>query len=122
MGSRIYVLIVFFATIITSCDKEDAPGLFRKAGIPIKVERILSEEFYKIDLNDDINLKLVRDTIEYIELSGPKNLLPEIKTIIEDQTLYIKNNNKVNWVRKLSQEFTAIVHLKRKSILNIICR
>ncbi len=68
--------------------------------------------FDQIELDDNINLILTQDTVNYIEIEAGKHLHKLIKTNINSGILTIRNNNKCNWVRSYKKEINAYLHFK----------
>ncbi len=99
--------IILFA----SCNNEDAWDLFKTAG-PIITENRETSAFKSIEMMDRVNVTLVQDTIERIVLSGPKNLLAEVSTMVNNGVLKIRDNNNFNWVRSYDNEILATIHVK----------
>ncbi len=101
---RIYVILILTIFLI-GCDKEKAPDCFQSAGTEITKEIVLDQPFSAIEIYDNIQLTLLNSTEEHsrINITGGKNLLPEVVFEIEDQTLIIRNENTCNWVRKYDE-------------------
>lgn len=104
-----FIFIAFLFISLISCNKENQWDCFKKTGSITSELRNL-ENFTAIELNDNINLNIIQDTINYISIKTGKNLMENIKTEIKNNTLYIKNINKCNWVRKLNQNIEATLH------------
>lgn len=120
MGLRIYIFIISVA--LCSCDKPDAPGLFRKTGERQKITRYFADSFDNVELNDGINLEIYEDTIEFIEIEAGKNIIPEILSSVANSTLTLQDNNKVKWVRNFKQNIIVRLHVKPKKYFKLTCR
>mgnify|MGYP003575922238 CR=1 FL=1 len=101
---------LFFLLMIvsTGCQK---PSCFTDAGAVTKTVRT-TLPFTKIVLHDNINLVLTQDTVEKLTVEGGTNLLPQISTTIDQQTLTIKNNVDCNWLRRPGETITVYASVK----------
>lgn len=113
MKFTLYILLII--TII-SCTKHNAA--FKTTGKIIKEHRLLSD-FNEIELNNIFNVYITNDTINKITLEGGTNLLPFIKTEVNNNTLTIKDNNKCNWLRSYKKETNLYISAKSLSSLII---
>lgn len=105
-----FVKRLFFLLMIVSagCQK---PSCFTDAGAVTKTVRT-TLPFTKIILHDNINLVLTQDTVEKLTVEGGTNLLPQISTTIDQQTLTIKNNIDCNWLRRPGEIITVYASVK----------
>lgn len=113
------ILFVFNAVLIiaASCNKENRCDCFKNSG-SITTESRIIPDFNKIYLEDNINLFITQDTICSLTVEAGKHLLKSIKTEVTDNCLYLKNENKCNWVRSFKNKIN--VYLKYREIKNII--
>jgi len=92
-----------------SCNKENAPDCFKRAGEYSTVTR-MTEPFSSIELNDYIQIELYDTTIYFVEITAPRNLLPEIETSVNNGRLKIVNNNTCNLVRSFKNKITVRIY------------
>jgi hypothetical protein len=95
------VLVAF-----TSCNREDAPDCFQRAGEVKTVQRDL-DEFYSIELNDYIQYELLDTSYFGVIISAPGNLISDIETQVSDGRLTISNTNRCNFVRSFKSRITV---------------
>lgn len=81
---------------------------FKSTGKNVVEERIATP-FSNIDLGDNVDLLIRPDTTFYIRVTAGDNLINGIITEIENTTLYIRNENKCNWMRSFSNKYTVEV-------------
>lgn len=96
------------SAILFSCNKENAPDLFKSAGAVIKESRTI-DAYTQLALYDNIDYELIDTNFCGIEIEAPKNLIPKISTSVSNGLLTIENKNTCNFVR--SYENRIIVRL-----------
>ena len=106
MKNRILILFSCVSAIILSACKK--PGCLGSAGSVITVTRNLSA-FNKLVLDSKINLVLTQSTMNKIEITAPKNIEPNITSIVKGDSLSIKNEGDCGWMRNPDE--TVTVHL-----------
>lgn len=99
--------------ILAGCSKVQMDDCITAAGPVVSIEREL-EGFNAIVSSDKLKVTLVQDTSqsERIIIRGPRNLVDQITTQIEDGTLYLDNTNTCNFMRSFKLQFELEVHLK----------
>lgn len=106
--------ITFVATLLVlstmiSCNKEDAPDCFQSAGPYTTVKREL-ETFTSIELNDYVQIELYDTNAHFVEITAPRNLIPDIHTDVSTHQLKIENNNTCNFVRSFKNKITVRIY------------
>lgn len=120
---RIFAGLCALTTLI-SCNREGAPDCFKQAGEEIQITRDIAE-FDQLELEDYIQIELIDSSACGIKLIGPKNVLPKIKTEVNDGVLHVSNGNTCNFVRSFKREivvqiFTPTIrHIENRSTGNI---
>jgi hypothetical protein len=89
---------MFGLLTLASCNREDAPDCFQRAG-ESKAEQRNLDDFTSIELNDYIQYELLDTTYFGVIITAPGNLIGDIETIVEDGKLTVRNMNKCNFVR-----------------------
>lgn len=85
----------------------------------VKKEYRKVENFNILHIEDNININLTEDSlIDEITIEAGENLIPLISTIVGNEILTLKNNNKCNWVRSYKKEINISVPVK--NLKNII--
>ncbi len=106
---RSLIVLLSFAVLLFACNKEHAPDCFQTAGIDTLVIREIGG-FDQIELRDYIQYELYDSSAYMIELRGPRNLLPDIVTEINNGKLLIKNNNTCNFVRSFKKRLVVRIY------------
>jgi hypothetical protein len=96
----VILLTLFLAAgLLSSCTRDDAAGCFDSTGDILKEQRPAAP-FRYLEVHDNINLFLTNDSSSWdITVEAGENLIPGVKTEIEDGHLVIWNDNDCNWVR-----------------------
>jgi hypothetical protein len=105
------LMLVSCLLFLSSCKKENMCDCMKSTGEVTSESRTLGN-FNQIELNDNINLILTQDTVNSVKIQAGKHLLKLIKTDINNGMLYIKNDNRCNWVRSYKKEIYAYLHFK----------
>lgn len=112
--------VIIFSFGLLGCSKSQMDDCITSAGPEITIERSL-ESFSSIQTNDKLKVVLVQDSIspEYIKITGPRNLLGQITSEVDEGELVLDNRNTCNFMRSFKVEFTLEVHLKSIDRLEI---
>jgi hypothetical protein len=89
---------LLFPFFFLSCNKENSPDLFKTTGVMQTVWRSPGK-FHHVYLDYRTHLLIKQDSAQEISVRAGKNLLPRIETSIRNDTLFIHNNNRFNFVR-----------------------
>ena len=114
MMRKLFISSSFVLTLLFSACKK--PGCLGSAGAVITVSRNLSS-FNELVLNSKINLVLTQSIMNKIEITAPKNIEPNITTVINGNTLTIMNEGNCGWMRNPDE--TVTVHLFFNDIRHI---
>lgn len=112
MGNRLYFQVaakIFAAIVIAACS--DLGDCFKGTGKIVIEERPVGF-FDGITIDDDINLVILEDTVQYLQIEAGENLLPEICTEVLDGMLYLRNDNVCKYSRSYQKEITVKAHVK----------
>ncbi|MBP6313033.1 MAG: head GIN domain-containing protein [Flavobacteriales bacterium] len=104
-------LIVFGVVLIAGCQREQWDDCITSAG-PEREEIRKMEPFTTIDLNDRIDLVLEDRATNTIIVTAGRNLLDQVSTEVRDGVLFIKNDNRCNWVRSFKPRITVFVAIE----------
>ena len=114
MKNRILIsFICVTAIFISACKK---PGCLGSAGQSTTVTRNLNA-FNEIVLDSKINVVLTQSTMNKIEITAPKNIEPNITTVISGNTLTIQNEGDCGWMRNPDE--IVNVHIYFQDLRNI---
>ncbi len=94
---------------LPGCQKENQFDCFKSTGKTETHVRLL-EPFSTIQIFDNFEVELVKDTAYFIELTAGDNLMANLETTVTDGSLTLQNINKCNWVRSHKREIKAVVH------------
>ncbi|GIK69670.1 MAG: DUF2807 domain-containing protein [Bacteroidetes bacterium] len=107
---RTYILACV-CVFLLNCKKPEDRTCFKPAGEITKLKISLSAFDY-IEVKDYVDVFLTPDTIEFAEVEGGKNLITHITIKQEENKLFIRNQNKCDWVRKYTQPIKIYLHYK----------
>lgn len=106
------VILIFLLTslILGSCKKAENRSCFKSIG-KVAEKTIELPAFDKLFLKEHIEYILIQDSTDKLVIKGGENLVNFIHwSIDDDQVLFIENNNKCNFLRKLNQVITCEIH------------
>lgn len=103
------MLLLSIVLLLWSCNKESAPDCFKSAGEATTEKRELFP-FTSIELNDYIQIELYDTTSYFVEITAPKNLIPEIETEVREGQLRVRNHNTCNFVRSFKKKLTVRIY------------
>lgn len=107
----ILIVTAFLALAFIGCKKENMGDCFKSVGSQTMQKRDLPA-FNRMVVEHNVDVVLVPDTEEFVIVRCGEHLIGLIKTEVNNGELTITNDNKCNWVRKLSTPIKAEVHLK----------
>ncbi len=67
-------------------------------------------QFNRLEVEDNVNVYIRFGSPERVEIEAGKNLLELIETEVEGNTLFIRNNNKCNWVRSYEKPINVTLY------------
>ncbi|WP_040248171.1 head GIN domain-containing protein [Psychroserpens mesophilus] len=92
------VLFIIFATVLCSCNSEDAPDCFQNSGAILQQEFSVSD-FSKITVFPRVELIIKQEATQKIVVETGEYLLNDIEIKVENNRLLITNNNACNLTR-----------------------
>jgi hypothetical protein len=101
------ILIITSLGLIT-CKKDHMLDCFKSAGKSVTETRDASS-FVNINLQNNVDLVIVPNSTPYIKVTAGENLIDGIITELSGNTLYIRNENRCNWMRSFSNTYTVEV-------------
>ncbi|MFI5218264.1 MAG: head GIN domain-containing protein [Bacteroidia bacterium] len=90
--------------ILTSCNKDHLFDCLKSSGKTITAERSIPA-FSKIEMENNVDLVFRKAGNYSVKVTAGANLIEWITTVVNDSTLFIKNENKCNWARDFNNEF-----------------
>ncbi len=106
------IFVVIIALFVTSC--EPAPWT---NGDTVTETRWIDENITAIHVYHDINVTLVESDEFKIEITTGENLMDKITSTVENNTLYLKNENIRYWIR--SYDYPLEVKIYHNNIIHI---
>lgn len=103
-----YCTLLLCTGILYSCKKESAGDCFKSTG-DIAIEYRTSATFDTIEAQDNVNIFLTNDTFFEVKVEAGENLIPLIKTEIQNNKFIVSNDNKCNWVRSFKVPINVYV-------------
>ena len=97
MSKRILTYLVFLVFFIC-CKKENTGDCFKSNGEEITEFRNPGS-FSRIDMYDKIEVQVFKGTAFQVEVIAGENIIKNISTRVQNDTLKIENKNKCNFVR-----------------------
>ena len=107
-----FIFILFLGVSLAACKKANRFDCIKRTG-EIKTESRALEYFDIIDVQNNVNVFLIQDSINFAEIKAGKNLISNIETSVVAHTLYIKNNNKYNFTRSYKHDIEIYIHFKK---------
>ncbi len=101
--------ILLFTLIAFACKKAPNRTCLKKTGTPTH-EKVSFEQIKKISVYNDINIKLVQDSLNFIEIDSYDNIKNFISINFEANELILKNNNKCRFLRDYDKQTTVRIH------------
>lgn len=86
---------------LTGCKKPGAPDCVKALGKITSEQRPL-EPFDRVEVEGRINVRLVADSADYALLTYGEAVIEGLETVVENQTLYLRETNGCDWVRNQS--------------------
>ena len=118
--------IPLVALLLFGCQREQWDDCITSAGSMRQEERTLSG-FHTVELDDRVDLLLEARTTNEVGVEAGLNLIGQVVTEVRDSVLYVRNENRCNWVRSFKPRMTIKVpiHAIRKLVLrgtgNVAC-
>jgi hypothetical protein len=113
-----YIWLLLLLPALTSCKKGISPGDCFKTTGTVTTEQREVPAFRNVVLKDNISLYLKNGSSNSIKIEAGKNLLPKIKTEVDEKgNLIISNQNRCNWMRSYDVPVTAYLEFNRLDTL-----
>jgi hypothetical protein len=92
------LFLIFCTCLFSSCEKDHMGDCFKGTGTIVKESRPVSF-FSALDVEKKVDVILRDGPADEITVEAGENIIGGITTRIENNTLYITNENKCNWIR-----------------------
>lgn len=100
------IWLISFALLLQSCGDDPLCNCLQSSGNNITESRLL-ESFHTVELSQNIDLILRQGNAHEARVTAGKNIIDGIKTEVKHGILYIRNDNKCNWLRDFKNKFTV---------------
>jgi len=111
-------LIPLGALLFAGCEREQWDDCITSAG-PQRVEERTLAAFNAIDLTDKVDVVFEHRGANTVAVEAGRNLLGQVVTEVQGGTLYIRNDNRCNWVRSFKPRITVRVPLEQVELLTV---
>jgi Putative auto-transporter adhesin, head GIN domain len=100
--------LISIATLIcfSSCEKMGLNNCLENTGKTIRIEREVNDLCY-INLSNNVNLILTQDSFCSLSVEAGENIIDKVITEVSGNSLYIRNENKCNWLRSYDKEINV---------------
>ncbi len=116
MKTKIIVLLFIIFTFST-CKKDHLLDCFKSAGKTITENRE-TNAFININLTDNVDLIIHTDTTYFVKVTAGDNLINGIITEWNNKTLYIRNENRCNWMRSFENIYTVEIGMNQPELIH----
>lgn len=110
MNTRSLFLTGALLLAFTSCDDFFLDDCMKSTG-SMETEERSAGTFNTLSVSDNVDVKIIPSSRYHISVTAGENLLEKIITMQEGSTLYIRNENKCNWVRSFKNRITIAVEV-----------
>lgn len=93
------VFLILSTFLLSSCDAEDAPGCFKKAGDIIQDE-VAVDTFNEIIVYEQVKLFIQQGPIQQVVIETGENLRKDVSVEVIENRLSIRNENSCNLIRE----------------------
>ncbi|MBN1598649.1 MAG: DUF2807 domain-containing protein [Bacteroidales bacterium] len=111
---RLILIPVVIFIIVSGCEIRQC---FHSTGRNTSKE-IQTGYFYRVDIEGIFNIKLVQDTVCYVEFKGGDNMLDYVNANNTDSVLHIGNSNDCYFLRDY-ERVDCYIHFSSKTHLNL---
>lgn len=99
-------LAVSATLLLTTCKKDHLMDCITSSGEDISEFRPVAW-FSRVDMKDHVDLVIHQSSTPYIRVTAGSHLIDGIITELSNGTLYIRNENRCNWVRSFKNKYTV---------------
>jgi len=108
---KLFLILCLCAMMFYGCEKDDFCNCLEGKGSDITETRSLAD-FNILEMDNNVDIVLSPDSVNYALLTCGKNLADGITTEVIDGRLVVKNLNRCNWLRDFRNKFTLEIHYK----------
>lgn len=108
---RFSIILICLLLSFTNCSKDHLFDCVKSTGDEITEHRSV-KHFTNINMKDNIDVILYSDTTDFISVYAGEHLIDGIITEVDGNTLYLRNENKCNWVRSFSNKYIVTIGMR----------
>lgn len=120
MKGFVYLKSMFWmissALLLSGCSDDPLCNCLQGSGNNSTESRPL-EPFNAVDLSQNVDLILRQGNTDEAQVTAGKNIIDGIKTEVKNGVLYIRNDNKCNWLRDFKNKFTVELTFRDLQVL-----
>lgn len=91
--------LIGFLVLLVSCNTDNLGDCFQNDNGEVVRQEFDVDDFKRIIVFDRVKLFIAQGTEHKVIVESPKNLLNEVKVVVEDSILKLKDNNSCNLIR-----------------------
>jgi hypothetical protein len=111
MKGQFIVILVFYCSI-AACKKANRFDCIKRTG-EIQTDSRPLNNFDIIDVQNNVDILLIQDSVCYTVIEAGKNLISNIETSVVGNKLMVKNNNRCNYTRSYKHAIKIYIHFKK---------
>lgn len=115
---KVLISLFFLTLIIGACSKDNRCGCFDPSGENAIESRYVSS-FKELEVDNVFEITIHISSVPKIRIETGKNLFKGIETKVENNRLYVKNNNKCNWVRKYNGKIKIDIYTNELTYIRL---
>jgi len=96
-----HLFAIGIVLLFAGCEQEQWDDCITSTG-PMREEERLLAGFHTIDLDDRVDLLLEPRAANSVAVEAGLNLIGQVITEVRDSVLYVRNENRCNWVRSFN--------------------
>jgi len=100
---------LLISILLGGCAKEQLNDCITSTG-PDRTHRVDLPAFKRLYINDNVQVILQPDTVDFVEWQAGRNLLKQLSAKVENEQLLLSNQNTCNWVRSSKRDIKAVIH------------
>jgi hypothetical protein len=104
--------VLFLSLFLLTCKKDHEFDCLKSTGNEVTIYRE-ARPFTNLDLKDNVDVILHTDTSFFIRVTAGEHLIDGIITELSGNTLYIRNENRCNWMRSFKNKYTVEIGMNQ---------
>jgi hypothetical protein len=107
---KAFGIIIIILIFSAGCKKENLCDCFKSTGHIITEDRNITG-FSSIFVSDNVNLFLTQSSVYSVKVEAGEHLISLITTELKNDSLFIENKNKCNWVRSYKPKINVYISM-----------